>query len=137
MSEQAADAVQAGATDPRLRVVVAGDAADYAMLAVQSTGGEASIRFLNANGIPWHVGSGGGPGPKGFFIWNEEAGVLLAVGGTTLTFNGTIVAQGLTLKAPEGQGAILQGIQRRSEAPPEAELETVKVDIKTGRLYYE
>lgn len=122
-----------GTPDPRLEFVVSGEVRDYALLAVQSTGAEASIQYLNAGGIRWHVGSGGGPGPEGFFIWNEKAGVILAISGTTLTFNGTIVANGLTLNG----GATLPGIPAMSTAPAGANLESVFVDTKTGKLYYQ
>lgn len=119
--------------DPNLRFVVAGNPNYYALMGVQSSGPEAAIQYRNADGIRWHVGSGGGPGAGAFFFWNEKAGIVATIKDGTLTFNGTIVANGLTLNG----GATLQGIQPASKAPPGANLESVFVDTNTGKLYYQ
>ena len=51
---------------------------------------EATIRYVDKNNVPWHVGTGGLGGAENFFIWNGPNHVV-----ATITPEGTLTAKGL------------------------------------------
>lgn len=125
--------VGVGTSAPTHRLSVVGNPGWESLATLHSQGDEASIEFLNDNdGRRWHLGSGSSPGRNSFFLYNPDDGFVFTILNKTLTVNGTIVANGLVING----STTVQGILPANQAPSGSNLETLQVDINTGKLYY-
>lgn len=80
---------------------------------------EATIRYMDKNNEPWHVGTGGLGGAKNFFFWNQTNGaVAKIVPDGTLSLNG-----GLEVKKTKQPAASHNGLR------------SLMIDPATGQVY--
>lgn len=101
---------------------VSGNPGTAPLIEVAAQSNEAAIRYVNNDGLGWHVGSG--TGAKTFFFWNHENGVVMS-----LAADGTLSIGG-ELKA---RTARLHGVP---DAPPNPlGLATLMIDPATGELF--
>ncbi|HEX9938401.1 MAG TPA: hypothetical protein VGB15_14795 [Longimicrobium sp.] len=92
------------------------------MVQLQSQSGEASMEFINTDGVHWHLGSGGGQGagPGAFFLWNNVNAFSLVATATALQLFGAVAMPNLP--------------SANSSASP-GNLCAVLIDPQTGQLY--
>ncbi|HEX2211239.1 MAG TPA: hypothetical protein VHG93_26380 [Longimicrobium sp.] len=103
---------------------------------MHSTGGEASIEFKSdAGGVAFHMGSKTLDDGDRFFLWQSDAvgGDRLYISKNAVTVIGALVADSLVINGSTS----VTGIQPAASAPPGANLETLLVDVNTGKLYYQ
>jgi|GEM_PF-1752585 len=81
-----------GTNAPGYVLSVAGNIPTAPLAEVRNQDNEASIRYLNSDQVPWHVGTGGQAGPGNFFFWNGQRFVV-----ATISPDGTVTANGLRL----------------------------------------
>jgi len=120
--------VAVGTATPGFPFVVDAAPMANAIAQLHARGGESSLEFVNTgDGVPWRIGTGGGAGEKAFFLWNGPVGIVLSVLGNTVDFRDSTV---------KIRNLALTGLSPIGTAPADANLESVVVDTKTGKLYY-
>lgn len=130
----ATERVAIGTADSPCTFYVTGNYDSHSVARVRSTGNEASIEFkiIGADEF-FHLGSKIVDGANRFFLWQADVGDLLDIRNKTVTVNGTLVADALKINGSTG----VKGILPAANAPQGVNLETVMVDPKTGKLYYQ
>ncbi len=85
--------IKASTNNAGYALAIAGNSGTAPVTEMRSQGNEASIRYVNSDGVAWHVGSGGNGGAGNFFFWNSTNHLvgMLATDGT-LTLSGGIKA---------------------------------------------
>ena len=82
-----ASALKANTSAPGFALMVAGNAGTGPLVEVKNQGNEATIRYVNNDGVAWHAGAGGTGGAKNFFFWNDQKNVV-----ATITPDGILTA---------------------------------------------
>ncbi|MBY0429756.1 MAG: hypothetical protein K2Q10_01040 [Rhodospirillales bacterium] len=131
-------AVKGGGSPP---LIVQGDTSNYAMLGLLGDGATEmwQVQATNTAGSFFAISYPQNT-QKLVILQNGNVGIGTKAPAALLDVNGTIQAKSLNVTGPlslPGATLTITGIAPRSSAPASANIESVLVDVATGKLYYD